>query len=82
MTVAFDNGLMLFIVLHPPVHNRRFSPSKNPTKLKATNEEVMIFLNVLMCVDVTVANIYHFRLVQHHTYLLGRITNRAKNQRW
>ena len=48
MTVAFDNGLMLFIVLHPPVHNRRFSPSKNPTKLKATNEEVMIF----ECIDV------------------------------
>ena len=50
MTVLFDNGLMLFIVLHPPVHNRRFSPSKNPTKLKATNEEVMIFLNLSMYV--------------------------------
>ena len=50
MTVAFYNGLMLFIVLHPPVHNRPFSLKLNPTKRKATNEEVMIFLNLSMYV--------------------------------
>ena len=50
MTVAFYNSLMLFIVLHPPVHNRRFSLSKNPTKHKATNEEVMIFESIDVCV--------------------------------
>ena len=48
MTVAFYNGLMLFIVLHPPVHDHPFSLSKNPTKRKATNEEVMIFFNLSM----------------------------------
>ena len=51
MTVAFYNRLMLFIVLHPPVHNHPFSLSKNPTKRKATNEEVMIFFE---SIDVSV----------------------------